>query len=55
MLLTIKGGLQLSFLTLSKGIDDAQSFRGYVLSTKLFLRIRFSSAPRAHPSQEGLW
>jgi len=24
------------FFTLSKGIDDAQSFLGYVLSTKLF-------------------
>jgi len=31
-----------------KGIDDAQSFIGYVLSTKLFYRIRFSSASRAH-------
>jgi len=42
------------FFTLSKGIDDAQSL-GYVLSTKLFFRIRFSSASRAHPSQEELW
>jgi len=37
------------------GIDDAQYFLGYVLSIKFFLRIRFSSASRAHPSQEGLW
>ena len=44
----------LIFFTLSKGIDDAQCFLGYVLSTKLFFRIRFSSASRAHPSQEGL-
>jgi len=41
------------FFTLSKGIDDAQSFLGYVLLTKFFSRIRFSSASRAHPSQEG--
>ena len=34
-------------------IDDAQYFLGYVLSTKFFLRIRFSSASGAHPSQEG--
>ena len=39
---------------LSKGIDDAQSFLGYVLSTKFF-RIRFSSASRAQRSQAGLW
>jgi len=37
------------------GIDDAQYFLGYVLSTEFFLRIRFSSASRAYPSQEGLW
>jgi len=36
------------------GIDDAQSFLGYVLSTIFFFRIRFSSASRAHPSQEEL-
>jgi len=40
--------------TLSKGIDDAQSFLGYVLSNKFFFRIRFPSASRANPSQEGL-
>jgi len=49
----MKGGLH--FFTLSKGIDDTQCFLGYVLSTKFFSRIRFSSASRAHPSQEGLW
>jgi len=53
MRLTIKGGLHLLFFTLSKGIDDAQSFLGYVLSTKFLFRIRFSSASRARPSQEG--
>jgi len=41
--------------TLSKVTDDAQSFHGYILSTKLFFLIRFSSASRAHPPQEGLW
>ena len=40
---------------LSKSIDDAQSFHGYVLSTKLLFHIRFSSASRANPPQEGLW
>jgi len=55
MRLTIKGGLYFLFFALSKGMDDAQSFLGYVLSTKLFFRIQFSSASRAHPSQEGLW
>jgi len=44
-----------NFFTLSKGIDDAQSFLGYVLSTKFFFCIRFSSASHAHPSQGGLW
>ena len=42
---------RLTFFTLSKGIDDAQSFLGYVSSNKFFFRIRFSSATRAHPSQ----
>jgi len=61
MFLIISCGLQsraayiFYFFTLAKGIDDAQSFLGYVLSTELFFRIRFSSASRAHPSQEGLW
>jgi len=36
------------------GIDDAQSFLGYVLSSKLFFRIRFSSALRAHSVTEGI-
>ena len=45
----------LYFFTLSKSIDDAQSFLGYVLSTKFVFRIRFSSASRAHSSLEGLW
>jgi len=40
---------------LSKGLDEAQPFLFYVLSTKLFVRILFSSASRAHPSQDGLW
>ena len=52
MRLTIRVAYIFYFFTLSKGIDDAQSFLGYVLSTKLFFRIRFSSASRAHPSQE---
>jgi len=43
------------FFTLSQGLDDAQSFFGYVLSAKLFFRIGFSLASRAHPSQGGLW
>jgi len=55
MRLTIRGALLFYFLLLSKDIDDAQSFLGYVLSTKFFFRIRFSSASRAHPSQEELW
>jgi len=33
MRITIKGGLHFLFFALSKGIDDAQSFLGYVLST----------------------
>jgi len=37
---------------LSKGIDDSVF---PFLSTKLFFCIRFSSASRAHPSQEELW
>jgi len=54
MQLTIKCGLHFLFFTLLKSIDDAQSFLGYVLSNKFFFRIRFSSASRAYPSQEGL-
>ena len=38
---------ELTFFILSKSIDDAQSFLGYVLSTKFFFRIRISSASRA--------
>jgi len=45
--LTTRGGFLFCFFTLSKGIDVAQSFLGYVLSTKLFFRILFSSASRA--------
>jgi len=55
MRLTINGGLHFNFSTLLKGIDDTQSFLGYVLSTKIFFRIQVSSASRAHPPQEGLW
>jgi len=51
MRLTITVAYIFNFFTVSKGIDDPQSFHGYVLSTKLFFRIRFSSATRAHPSQ----
>jgi len=40
------------FFTLSKSIDDDQSFVGYVLSTNFVFRIRFSSASRAHPSKK---
>jgi len=36
MQLTIKGGLHFLFFTLSKGIHDAQSFLGYVLSNSSF-------------------
>ena len=32
---------ELTFFILSKGIDNAQSFLGYVLPTKFFFRIRF--------------
>jgi len=48
MRLLIKGCLQsstdyiLPFFALSKGIDEAQSFFDYVLSTKLYFRILFS-------------
>jgi len=53
MLLKIKGGLYFYFFTLwGEGIDNAQSFLGYVLSTKLSFRILSSCASRAHPSQE---
>jgi len=52
MRLTIKGGSHFYFFGLSKCICDAQSFLGYGLSTKLFFRIRFSSASRAHQSQD---
>jgi len=57
MQLTIKGGLTFVFLYFIERytIDDAQSFLGYVLSTKFFFHVRFSSASRAHPPQEGLW
>jgi len=55
MRLIIKGGLRFYFFTLSKAIDHSQSFLSYVLSTKLSFHIPFSSASRAHPSQEGLW
>ena len=59
MRLTIKGGLQsraayILFFTLSKDIDDAQFFLGYVFSDQaLFSHTIFSSVSRAHPSQEG--
>jgi len=42
------------FFTLSKGIYDAQSFLGYVLSTKLSFRILFPLTSCAHPSQESM-
>jgi len=42
--LKVKGGVHFFIsLPLSKGADDAQSFLGYVLSTKLSFRILFSS------------
>jgi len=43
------------FFTLSKGIDDAQSFLCYVFSNKCFFHIHFSSASHAHPTQELWW
>jgi len=55
MLLTITAAYIFYFFSLSKGIDDTQSFLGYVWSTKLSFHILFSSASRAHPSQEGFW
>jgi len=60
VLLIIEGSLQsravynFYFFTLSKGIEDAQSFLGYVLSNKLSFPVLFSLASRAHPSQQGL-
>jgi len=51
MRLKIKAAYIFYFFTLPKGLEDAQSFLDYVLSTKRFFRIRFSSASRAHPSQ----
>ena len=39
--------------TLSKGTNDARSFLGYVLSTKLSFRILFSAATRALTSVTG--
>jgi len=53
MRFTIRTAYIFYFLTLSKGIGDAQSFLGYVLPTRVSFRIRFSLASRAHPSQEG--
>jgi len=44
----------LYFFTLWKGIDNAQSFLGSVLSTELSFHILFSSASRGLQSQEGL-
>jgi len=55
MRLTIIVDLPFLFFSLSKSMNNAQSFLGYVFSTKLLFRLRFSSASRAHPSQEGLW
>jgi len=55
MRLTIRAADIFYFFTLSKGLDDALSFFGCVLSTKLFFGIRFASASRGHTSQEGLW
>jgi len=43
--LTIKGGLHF-FFSLSKCLDDAQSFLGYVLLTKSSFRIILSSLPQ---------
>jgi len=42
------------FFNLSQGIDDAQSFLGYVSLAKFSFCILFSSASCAHLSQEGL-
>jgi len=42
------------FFILSKSSRYVQFFLGYVLLTKLFFHILFSSAPRAQPSQKGL-
>ena len=59
MRLTIKGGLQsraayILFFTLSKDIDDAQLFLGYVfLDQPLFSHTVFSSLSNAHPSHKG--
>ena len=61
MRLIIRVGLQsravyiFYFFTLSKGRDDAKSFLGYVLSTKLSFRIQFSLASIAYPSKQELW
>ena len=55
----VKGGLQsraayiFYLFTLSKGTNDARSFLGYVLSTKLSFRILFSAATRALTSVTG--
>ena len=38
---------------LLKGLDDAQSSLATSFTTKFSFRILFSSASRAHPSQEG--
>jgi len=42
MRFTIRTAYIFYFLTLSKGIGDAQSFLGYVLPTRVSFRIRFS-------------
>ena len=54
MQLTTKGGLHFYFVTLSKGIDDAVFPWLRFVDPIIFFRILFSSASRAHPSQEGL-
>ena len=51
-----RGRLTLFFFSLSKCLDDAQSFLGYVVSTKLSFRILPSFWHLVHtPSQEGSW
>jgi len=54
MWLTIQGVLYFLYFYFIERYRWRSVF-GYVLSTKFFFRIRFSSASRAHPSQEGLW
>jgi len=53
--LTIKGGLYFVFLNFMERFRWRSVFPWLHFVDQTLFRIRFSSASRAHPSQEGLW